>query len=80
MTLLAAFLTLLYRYTGQEDIVVGSPIAGRNRRETEELIGYQYARTTHRPLRVSRPSANCSARSRDRRRRVCASGSAFESW
>ena len=30
MTLLAAFKTLLYRYTSQEDIVVGSPIAGRN--------------------------------------------------
>jgi amino acid adenylation domain-containing protein len=40
MTLLAAFLTLLYRHTGQDDIVVGSPIAGRNRRETEELIGF----------------------------------------
>src|SRR5262249_16571498 len=31
MTLLAAFKTLLYRFTSQEDIVVGSPIAGRNR-------------------------------------------------
>ena len=40
MTLLAAFQTLLYRYTGQEDIVVGSPIAGRNRTEIEELIGF----------------------------------------
>ena len=40
MTLLAAFQTLLYRYTDEEDIVVGSPIAGRNRRETEELIGF----------------------------------------
>ncbi len=39
MTLLAAFLTLLYRYTGQEDIFVASPIAGRNNVETEELIG-----------------------------------------
>ena len=39
MTLLAAFKTLLYRYTGQEDILVGSPIAHRNRVETEELIG-----------------------------------------
>ena len=39
MTLLAAFKTLLYRYTGQEDILVGSPIANRNRREIEELIG-----------------------------------------
>ncbi len=40
MTLLAAFKTLLYRYTGQEDILVGSPIANRNRREIEELIGF----------------------------------------
>ncbi len=39
MTLLAAFKTLLYRYTGQEDIVVGSPIANRNQVETESLIG-----------------------------------------
>jgi amino acid adenylation domain-containing protein len=39
MTLLAAFQTLLYRYCGQEDIIVGSPIAGRNRAEIEELIG-----------------------------------------
>ena len=31
MTLLAAFTILLHRYTGQDDIVVGSPIAGRNR-------------------------------------------------
>ncbi|MED1960753.1 condensation domain-containing protein, partial [Brevibacillus formosus] len=40
MTLLAAFQTLLYRYSGQEDIVVGSPVAGRNRQETENLIGF----------------------------------------
>jgi amino acid adenylation domain-containing protein len=40
MTLLAAFQTLLYRYTGQDDIVVGSPIAGRNRKEIEGLIGF----------------------------------------
>ncbi len=39
MTLLAAFQTLLHRYTGQDDIVVGSPIAGRNRLEIEGLIG-----------------------------------------
>ena len=31
MTLLAAFQVLLHRYSGQEDIVVGTPIAGRNR-------------------------------------------------
>lgn len=39
MTLLAAFKTLLYRYTGQTDILVGSPVANRNRREIESLIG-----------------------------------------
>ncbi|MBC9929148.1 non-ribosomal peptide synthetase [Chitinophaga qingshengii] len=40
MTLLAAFKVLLYRYSGQEDICVGSPIAGRTQRETEVLIGF----------------------------------------
>jgi len=40
MTLLAAFQTLLSRYTGQEDIVIGSPIANRNRIEIEGLIGF----------------------------------------
>ena len=40
MTLLAAFQALLYRYTGQEDIVVGSPIANRTRTEVEGLIGF----------------------------------------
>jgi len=38
--LLAAFQTLLARYTGQTDIVIGSPIAGRNRGELEALIGF----------------------------------------
>jgi len=40
MTLLAVFKVLLYRYSGQEDIVVGTPIAGRNRAELEGLIGF----------------------------------------
>src|SRR4029078_4681323 len=40
MTLLAAFQVLLYRYTGQEDVVVGSPIANRRRPELEGLIGF----------------------------------------
>ena len=40
MVLLAAFNVLLYRYTGQSDIMVGSPVANRNRREIEELIGF----------------------------------------
>ncbi|MBV9124021.1 MAG: AMP-binding protein, partial [Planctomycetes bacterium] len=40
MVLLAAFQALLGRYTGQEDICVGSPIAGRTRAETEGLVGF----------------------------------------
>ncbi len=39
MVLLAAFQTLLFRYSGQEDVVVASPVANRTRTETEELIG-----------------------------------------
>ena len=39
MTLLAAFQSLLYRYTGQDDITVGTPIAARTHIETEGLIG-----------------------------------------
>ena len=40
MTLLAAFDLLLCRYAGQEQVLVGSPIANRNRSETEALIGF----------------------------------------
>ncbi|MEO0013097.1 MAG: hypothetical protein RLZZ535_1486, partial [Cyanobacteriota bacterium] len=40
MILLAAFKVLLYRYTATEDIVIGSPIANRNRTEVEALIGF----------------------------------------
>jgi amino acid adenylation domain-containing protein len=40
MTLLAAFKVLLYRYTGQEDVLVGTPIANRTRTELEGLIGF----------------------------------------
>jgi amino acid adenylation domain-containing protein len=40
MTLLAGFQTLLHRYTGQDDICVGSPIANRTRAETENLVGF----------------------------------------
>jgi amino acid adenylation domain-containing protein len=39
-TLLAAFYVLLYRYTGREDLVVGTPIANRMRPELEGLIGF----------------------------------------
>ena len=40
MTLLAGWTELLGRWAGQEDVVVGTPIAGRTRRETEGLIGF----------------------------------------
>lgn len=40
MTLLAAFNSLLFRYTGQEDLAVGTPIANRRREDTEGLIGF----------------------------------------
>src|SRR5207237_7035688 len=40
MTLLAAFKALLLRYTNQEDLVVGSTMASRDRAETEGLIGF----------------------------------------
>jgi amino acid adenylation domain-containing protein len=40
MTLEAAFMALLHRYSGQEDIVVGTPISGRTHGETQNLIGF----------------------------------------
>jgi len=39
MTLLAAFNVLLHRYSGASDILIGAPIAGRSRAETEGLVG-----------------------------------------
>jgi len=39
MVLLAAFQALLADWSGQDDVVVGSPIAGRTRREVEDLVG-----------------------------------------
>jgi amino acid adenylation domain-containing protein len=39
VTMLAALATLLHRYTGETDIVVGSPVAGRNSMDVEPLIG-----------------------------------------
>src|SRR6185369_5953299 len=56
MTLLAAFYVLLSRYSGQEDLVVGTDIANRTRSETEPLLGF-FANTL--PLRADlsdRPS------------------------
>lgn len=40
MSIAAAFSILLFRYSGQEDIALGTPIAGRNRPELEDLIGF----------------------------------------
>ncbi|GAX45366.1 amino acid adenylation [Tolypothrix sp. NIES-4075] len=40
MSVLAAFFLLLHRYTGQEDILVGTPTAGRSRAEFESIVGY----------------------------------------
>ncbi|BAY46057.1 peptide synthetase [Scytonema sp. HK-05] len=40
MTLLTAFQVLLYRYTGQEDIIVGCPIEGRSQPEFAETVGF----------------------------------------
>ncbi|MGH9823965.1 MAG: condensation domain-containing protein, partial [Blastocatellia bacterium] len=39
MSLLTAFSTLIFRYTGREDFVIGSPVAGRTRRELSNLMG-----------------------------------------
>ncbi|HEX6367446.1 MAG TPA: amino acid adenylation domain-containing protein [Longimicrobium sp.] len=40
MVLLAGFQALLHRYSGQDDLVVATPIAGRNRRQTEGMVGF----------------------------------------
>ena len=40
MTLLTAYLVLLRRYSGQDDLVIGAPVANRNRTETQGLIGF----------------------------------------
>ncbi|NMO14244.1 non-ribosomal peptide synthase/polyketide synthase [Pyxidicoccus fallax] len=40
MLLLAAFQAVLHRYSGQDDVLVGSPIAGRRHAQTEDLIGF----------------------------------------
>jgi amino acid adenylation domain-containing protein len=40
MALLSAYAALLHRYSGQDDIVIGTPFAARNRREIESMIGY----------------------------------------
>ena len=51
MTLLAAFAALLARYSGQDEFVIGTPIANRNRVELEQLIGF-FANTLALRMRV----------------------------
>ena len=60
MTLLAAFQTMLHRYTGIDDIVVGAFVAGRTRVETEGLIGlFSNTLAMRATWRATRLSANC---------------------
>ncbi|GHA65709.1 MULTISPECIES: non-ribosomal peptide synthetase [Streptomyces] len=40
MVMLAAFQVLLRRWTGRDDLAVGTPVAGRTRQETEDLVGF----------------------------------------
>ena len=49
MVLLTGYATLLYRYAGQDDVVIGIPVANRHRREVEEMIGVF---SNYLPLRV----------------------------
>ena len=66
MTLLAAFDVLLHRYSGQDDIVVGMPVDGRDRPELEDAIGVFVdtvvlrARPLRRALRSERRCAACA--------------------
>lgn len=50
--LLGIFYTLLYRYSGQQDIIIGSPVANRNSTEVEDLIGFFLNMV---PLRINCP-------------------------
>ncbi len=56
MTLLAAFQSLLFHYSGQQDIVVGTPVAGRSLLETENLIGAFVNTLAHRTDFSDNPS------------------------
>ena len=79
MTLLAAFQTLLHRYTGRDDIVVGTPIAGRNRAEVEGLIGF-FVNTvvSHQPRGQPQFSRAAGAGARGGAGSLCAPGFPFE--
>ncbi|NIF15546.1 non-ribosomal peptide synthetase [Pantoea sp. Cy-639] len=66
MVLLATFQVLLWRYSGQDDIRVGVPVAGRNRLETERLIGFFVNTQVHRArLQASDTFAQLLAAVRD---------------
>ncbi len=68
MTLLSCLGTLLHRYSGQEDIVIGSGIANRHRREIEPLIGFI---VNTMPLRLDMSGNPTFEELLDRARRVC---------
>ena len=74
MTLLAAFQVLLMRYSGQDDVAVGSPIAGRGRPEIDGLIGFFVNTLVMRGDLSGNPrvhrAAAAHARARDRRVRA----------
>ena len=87
MTLLAAFTVLLGRYSGQDDVVVGTPVANRNRAETEDLIGFFVNTLVMRADLSGDPGvrASCSAGSggwrwAPTRIRTCRSSSWWTSW
>jgi hypothetical protein len=56
MTLLAGFKALLHRYTGQEDITIGSPVANRRHPDLEQLIGFFVNSTVLRTNLAGTPS------------------------
>ncbi|HEX3532532.1 MAG TPA: amino acid adenylation domain-containing protein [Thermoanaerobaculia bacterium] len=60
MALLAGWAVLLERHAGQEDVLVGTPIAGRNRREIESLIGFFVNTLVLRADLSGKPSGNPS--------------------
>ena len=67
MTLLAAFQALLHRYTGQDDVVVGTPIADRDARRDRgaDRLLRQHPGAARRPRPATRPSASCCGRVRE---------------
>jgi amino acid adenylation domain-containing protein/FkbM family methyltransferase len=75
MTLLTGFAVLLWRYTGADDVVVGTPVANRGRREVESLIGF-FVNTL--PLRLQITGEESFAETVGRVREVCLGGYAHQ--